>query len=65
MFRNEATVMGVMTSPILTYSICFAKMACYDIVQVVILTQVELQQIDFHFTVFNKHAVFNHLEMNI
>lgn len=36
-------------------------MACYNVVHVVILTQVELQQIDFHFTVLNKHAMLNHL----
>jgi hypothetical protein len=46
----------------LTYSVSFAEMTCDHIVHVVILTQVELQQIDLHFTVLDKHAVFNHLD---
>jgi len=46
----------------LTYSISFTEMTCNNIVHVVILTQVQLQQIDFHFTVLDKHAMFNNLE---
>ena len=37
-------------------------MTCDHIVDVVILTQIQLQQIDFHLTVLDKHAMFNHLE---
>ena len=37
-------------------------MTCDDIVHVVILTQVELEQIDLNLTVLNKHAMFDHLE---
>lgn len=32
------------------------------IVHVVVLTQVELQQINLNLTVFDKHAMFNNLE---
>lgn len=46
----------------LTYSVSFTKMACDHNVHVVILTHVELQQIDFNFTVLDKHAMFNNLE---
>lgn len=46
----------------LTYSISFTEMTCNNIVHIVILTQVQLQQIDLHFTVLDKHAMFNDLE---
>lgn len=36
-------------------------MASDHIVHVVILTQVQLQQIDFHFTMLHKHTMLNHL----
>lgn len=45
-----------------TYSVSFAEMASDHVVHVVVLTQVQLQQIDFHFTMFHKHAMLNHLE---
>lgn len=37
-------------------------MTCDHIVHVVILTQVQLQQIDLHLTVLDKHAMFDNLE---
>lgn len=45
----------------LTNGISFAKMPCDHIVHVVILTQVQLQEIDLHLTVLDKHAVFHNL----
>lgn len=46
----------------LTYSISFTEMTRDNIVHVVILTQVQLQQIDLHLTVLDKHAMFHNLE---
>ena len=45
----------------LTYSVSFTEMTRYHVVHIVILTQVQFQQIDFHFTMLDKHAMFNHL----
>ncbi len=45
-----------------TYSISFTEVTCDHIVHIVILTQVQLQQIDLHLTVLDKHAMFNNLE---
>lgn len=36
-------------------------MASDHVVHVVILAQVQLQQIDFHFTMLHKHAMLDHL----
>lgn len=47
----------------LTYSVSFTEMTRDHIVHVVILTQVQLQQVDLHLTVLDKHAMFNNLEM--
>lgn len=44
-----------------TNRVSFAEMPSDHVVHVVILTQVQLQQIDFYFTVLHKHAMLNHL----
>lgn len=46
----------------LTNSVSFAEVACDHNVHVIILTQVQLQQVDLHLAVFDKHSMFNNLE---
>lgn len=46
----------------LTDGVGFAEMTSDHVVHVVVLTQVELQQVNLNFTVFDKHAVFDNLE---
>lgn len=38
-------------------------MPCNHIIHIVVFTQVQLQQIDFHFTVLHKHAMLYYLKV--